>query len=513
MSNSIKGRKVVSLILISALTQAAGLALQVFVAHQFGASANLDAYLAGLAIPQYLILIFNTGINASLIPAYYEQPEVLREAFLRNLVWTVTLCSIPIAVAGAVGAPWLFRAIFSDLAPESVTVGIDICRYGFLILITSILINMLTAVHYIRDKFEYQALIPAIAQVFNLGLVFLIAPLGIYALLVSFVAAQSLQVVLLLPVMKVSGAVPGPVRLFDAAVLRFFQIITPMTASTVFIKSTGLWDRFLAGVAANGSTGTISRVDYAAKITAAVAALSISSLPTLIYPTLAAAAARKDHEGFIKVLNDCLFFSFFVTAPIVAVGYFVTIPAVTVLLQRGRFTMVDTLQVAAVLQVYLLSLVLRGMGGVTGNALYALKLTGWVSVLGSIETLLYVGCAYWFTVHFGAVGIPVAVIVQFFFSIVSALLLIRHRTGGGRLPMAGHLADYLKTSAAAAAAAVASFAWTKVSGQGFADIFGAALLGGTIYLGICHAGKVDLARKTVERLLHLGRKSRLLRVR
>jgi putative peptidoglycan lipid II flippase len=498
MAGSIRTRSVLSLIAINGATQLAGFGLQMVIARQFGASVNLDAYLAGLAIPQYLILIINTGINASLLPAYYERPEEQREGFLHSLFYSVVLCCVPITLLGFIAAPWLFRFFFSELPAPTVAIGIVICRYGFISVFTIVVTNFLGSVHFIRGKFEYQAMVPAIAQVANLLLVFLLSKLGIYALLISLLSAQVLQIALLLPVLRWRDLPEARPKLFTTDVTRFFWVIQPMILSTVFIKLTGVWDRYLAGVAAGEGVGAISHVDYALKITTAVAALSISALPTLIYPAISAAAAKRNHPEFLKWVNDGLFFSFFVTVPITCIGYFICNQVVRLFLERGHFLPTDTAEVATVLRLFLISVIARGLGGVTGNALYALRLTGWVATGGALESLLYVGYSYFLTRKLGVLAIPIAATISFVVSFLWAVPLIQWKTRNRTSHILSDYLEYIKVVGAALVTAVAAF-WIsrRFSGDAITIVITAGS-GLILYLALCWFAGVNLARRIVD---------------
>ncbi|CAK0741099.1 membrane hypothetical protein [Gammaproteobacteria bacterium] len=495
MISSIKGRSVVSLLAINLCNQLVGLALQVFIARQFGASVDMDAYLAGLAIPQYIILILNTGISASLLPAYYEKSHVERDAFLTNLTVTLAFLCLPIAIFGFFFAPLVFRLFFSELPAATIATGTVICRYGFFAVVTGVLINVLGSIHFIHRKFSYQAIVPTLGQVANLLLVFCLSRYGIYSLLMAFLGSQLLQVALLSSILPRLNTRPSFRLIISPTARSFLVVIMPMILSTVVIKSTGVWERYLAGMAANKSAGTISHVDYASKIITALAAISISALPTLIYPSISAAIARKDHGEFIKIVNDGLFFTFFITAPILSIGYFISLDVVQVLLQRGHFTADDSVEVAAVLQVYLFSIVFRGLGGITGNALYALKLVKWVSIVGVIETFCYLGYSYLLTKRFGVIGIPLGVTVSFIISVVWALVLIRQKTKTSEARILSNYTDYLKVIVISWLTAIVASLVRHYSVGGVEGVSATILAGGAVYIALSYCARIVMVRK------------------
>lgn len=507
MAGSFKGKSVVALLAINVLTQGASFGLQVLIAREFGASVNIDAYITGLALSQYVVLILNTGINASLLPAYYERPAEERDKFLADLTATIVLVGIGISVVGMLCSSWLFSVVFGDLPEETRVLGEKICLYSFPSVAGMLLVNILTSIHYIRERFSYQAIVPAIAQVVNLAVVFTFAALGVYSLLVAFMLSLGVQVLMLSPVLRTLTVQPRLVTPFGPAVRPFLLLIVPMLVSTPFIKATALWDRFLASMVAEGTSGIISHVDYASKIITGLAAVSISALPTVIFPSISAAIARKDQASFSKIVSDGLFFTFFLTAPVIGIGYFISIDLVRVLLERGRFTPADTIAVAAILKVYLFSIVLRGMGGVTGNALYALKLTNWVSIMGVLESLLYLGYSYLLAKQFGVIAIPISFILYFGGSIIWALILIRVKTGSRASPI--DLRPYAKVIAVTVGATMATWAGRKLFGGSIVGLASAVLAGGVSYLVLSHFARIELARMTLNSIAQLS--SRLLR--
>ncbi|HWB95690.1 MAG TPA: lipid II flippase MurJ [Bryobacteraceae bacterium] len=492
MASTVKAKSYLSLFVINLASQVVGFVFQTLTARFFGASTDLDGYLAGLAIPQYLILIINTGVSSSLLPAYYGKAQEKRDQFLGNLfMFLAFFCSVIVAV-GALFAPFLFHLFFHELPAATAAVGITVCRYGFISVLTAVLINFLSSVHYIHKKFAYQALVPAIGQAVTVALMAVLIGLGINSLLIAYLAAQVLQVLMLL---FHSVRVPrGKLSLRDPEVMAFLILTIPMMLSTCFTKSTGLVERYLAGMAAKGAAGTISHVDYASKIVAAIAGLTTNVLPILIYPDIAAAAADKDHGKFNRIVNEGLFLAFFIVVPIIAFGRVAGLDLIQIFFQRGRFTAYDSARVDVFFQIYLFSLVARAMGGVTSNAMYALKLVNWVAIIGPLEASLYIAYTYWLTRKMGATGIPLGFMIYFTLSLAWSAVLISCKTRTAGVAIMANYSDYLKVLGAGLVAFLVGHFVGAVFSWNLARILGAGLACAASYLLCCHLVHIVVVR-------------------
>jgi putative peptidoglycan lipid II flippase len=497
----IKAKTYLPMFAITLVGQIVTFAIQLIIARRFGASATLDGYLAGLAIPQFLLLIFNTGLSTTLLPGYYAKPAAERARFLGDLLVAVSFGGALLVAVGVASAPFVFRVTFSDLPAETTAIGIYVCRLGFLTVLTGVLINLLSSIYYTREQFVFAGLAPVLGQGVNLLLVWLLYGLGIHALIFSFLAAQVFQVTFLSRAAKGLDLGLGRRNPFsNPGVVALAVAALPILASTVFSKSTGLVDRYLGGMAAAGAAGVISHLDYAYKIAAAIAGLTTNVLPNLVYPAIAAAAAERDYTTFNRIVSEGVFFAAVLSTPIVAIGSFFTGELVQLLLQRGEFSAEDTAAVAALLQIYLVSLWPRGMGGVTGNALYALKAVRWVAILGSVEAVLYVFYSYWLTRRYGAIGVPIGFVTYFMLSLTWAAGLLRYKTRGAMRVLFTPLSDYYKLAAAGVVTAGVCCLVRLGFNPGWLRVLLGAAAGLGCYVAVCHWLRIELVTKSVARL-------------
>jgi putative peptidoglycan lipid II flippase len=113
-----------------------------------------------------------------------------------------------------------------------------------------------------------------------------------------------------------------------------------------------------------------------------------------------------------------------------AVGFFLSLPIVIMLFQRGQFLYSDATVVAEVLQIYLMAVIGMSMGSITSKVFYALKDTKTLAILGCVEAVVYVGYATYLTRLFGTHGLAISYAVYFNLSLLLQLFILKYKIGG-----------------------------------------------------------------------------------
>ncbi len=91
-----------------------GFAREVVTARYFGASSDLDAFLAALVVPTILFGVFNGALVSALVPIFSGYVSTSRPAEAARLACTLIL-SISILLAGAAVVAWFFAPYYVPL--------------------------------------------------------------------------------------------------------------------------------------------------------------------------------------------------------------------------------------------------------------------------------------------------------------------------------------------------------------------------------------------------------------
>jgi len=477
-------RKIVNATLLVTLFalvgQAVAFATQVVTASLFGAGADMDAFLAASAVPQYLIAVLLGSLGYVFVPVFIDYLATGREdeawelassmINLSLLVLTVLVAlgvMIPDVVLNLI-APGLSNATHHQAAHIAMIIWPSVLATG--------VVSLMIGIYQSQSRFGWSAAVPVIGAIVNLGLLITLAnSLGIIGLAIATTLGIVLQLGLLLPLALKRGRYRLTLNWRHPAVLQVLRLLIPLVLANIVGKITPLIDRYLASGMPEGS---ISHLGYAFRIFSVMALLFSTGITTVIFPRMAFNVAGSDLSGLRRTMSAGLRFMWLAIAPMIALGIALALPMVTTVFKRGRFSATDAVAVAGLLQVYLLALVSACLGNVTGRGFYVLKDTRTLAVFGSIESVAYVFYTIVLARVWGVVGIAIGYVVLFNGSLAWQALILRHKIGrtGGRMV----LSSFVRTGLAAVLGGIVTWRVTTV----FANIWIQLILGGTIGLGI-----------------------------
>jgi len=419
---------------ISALTlvgQLLGLATQITAAAIFGASIEMDAFLAAVSIPNYLVSIMLGSLSYVFLPFFVEHLSQDKKteayelaAFLLN---NCLLAMSIISILGILFAEKLLILSAPGLNPEARAIGTTVSLLTWPTLLAFGAFYVLIAVYQAEKKFIWQAVVPLIGGLSSLLLtVFLANRYGIVSLAIGSGVSIILQVLLLSSVFLTPWRFKFSLGWYNTSLIQVVKLTIPLILVAAITKSTPIIDRFLAS---DLDAGSISYLNYANKIVALLSALISTGGSTVIFPKLAKDAAEANLNMLRDTLHKGVRLIWLAVAPVVAVGFVLAAPFSSVLLQHGRFSSADVQSIVPLLAIYLFAAIGMCLGSVTAKGFYVLRDTKSLAVFGTLETLAYVIYIIPLTKKFGATGIAISGVLYFNLSIVWQVILLNRKLG------------------------------------------------------------------------------------
>ena len=476
-------RPALTVTFLTVVAQLVALASQVVLAHEFGARANMDAFLAANTLPQYIVTVLLGALAAVFVPVYIEYDGTGRHEEAWRIAGAVVTAAgsllVLLALGGILFAGPLVRMSTPGLSDESLALATLVARITWPSIAATGLVGLLTGIYHAKASFSWPAVVPAIGAAVNLVLILALAPRwGVSGVAAAAVIAIVAQAVLLL------RGLPGRERLrlsFEwrhPGVVQVARLLWPLVVSGLLIRYTPIVDRFLAS---NQPEGAITHLGYAFKL-ATLASLFLSTgIATVVFPRMALNRAAQDLGAMRDTISLGLRIMWLAVAPVVAVGIVLARPLITVVLERGAFLPDDTVAVSGLLAVYLLSVAGAGFGAITGRAFYALQNTRTVAVVGVIEAIAYAGYTTLLARRFGPMGIAFGFVLYYSLSIAWQLPVLRSRLGG----MGGTrlLLSFARTGAAAVAAAFVAAGLARLGGAPVVQLVTGSVAGSAVYAG------------------------------
>ncbi len=360
------------------VSRALGLVREMVIGAQFGASAELDAYLAAFRLPDLLFTLVAGGALASAFIPTFSERLALKDMdgawALASKVGNLLLLSlIALAVlAGVLARPLVAHIIAPGFPPEQQALTVELMRW---MLVSTVIFGVSGLIMGILNSFHH-FLLPALAPVFyNLSIIlaaWLLAPvMGIHALVVGVVVGASLHLLIQVPgLIRQKARWTPSLSLADPGVREVLRLMAPRVLGLAIVQINFIVNVFLASHLVEGS---ISAMNYAWLIMLLPQGIFAQSIATAAFPTFSHQAALGEQRAMQHTLGGLFSLLIFLTLPSAVILILLRQPIVALLLQRGAFDARDTQMTAYALGFFALGLVGHALVEVSARSFYALK--------------------------------------------------------------------------------------------------------------------------------------------
>jgi putative peptidoglycan lipid II flippase len=429
---------------------------QAEIARLFGTDWHTDAFAVALVLPTLIREVIANSFGTTFLPVYSDVmknrgPEKARELVDRILSW-IGLSGLLLSGAILVLARQLVIAAGPGLSDRAA----DLSRSMLLILVPTVLFSALSGV--LQGLFNYQrkfgvtALLRIAEIVASLAVVLLLpGVIGIYVLPVSVLAGcAAMFVVLIFGCARIRYRYRPILDPRDSDFARQLRMAWPIIAGTLLGLLAPVINRVLASFLQESS---VTALEYSDRILKIVLSVAFIPLMTLAETSFSALTAERDLDGFRKELRELLEWCTLGMAPVAVFLTVLAAPVVSVLFQRGSFTVENTLLVGWGLAFYAPWLAQFGFGSIVSRGFYAMKdtmtpvLVGvWCMVVNVLLSFILIG-------PLGIGGLALAITLSSTAKTVLLFMLLRHRAG--RLGGAAIASDQVRILVPAGVMAVA----------------------------------------------------------
>lgn len=353
-NNSVTAATVVVL-LMNLFSKMLGFVREMVVARVFGATMYTDAYLVAYTLPysaQQVIGWAIVSVTVPLLTKYIVEGKKSEANLVANDFLNGTaLLMLAVSILGVIFAPFLVKITAPSLSQATEILAIKMTRIMFPSVFFVCVGMALTGILNANRRFAAGAFAPAFSSIIIIAAVILAGNRwGIYGLavgtLVSFIGFLLIQLPSSLRTgyrydFRLSRHNPE-VR---AAIVSLVPIILGMSVNQIYY----ILNRVFASGLAEGS---ISSLNYAAKLAQFPTGVFVLAIAVAVYPSLTEYALKGDLQRFRAALEKGLGVVMLLAAP-AAVGLAVLrVPIVRLLFQGGAFTAADTVNTASALLYY-----------------------------------------------------------------------------------------------------------------------------------------------------------------
>ncbi len=439
------------------ISRVLGLIREVVIGAQFGAGAQLDAYLAAFRLPDLLFVLVAGGALASaFIPTFSERLAHKDDAGAWDLAAKVAnllvLALTAFAILAALFAqPLVEYVIAPGFSSEQQELTVGLMRW---MLVSTIIFGLSGLVMGILNSFQH-FLLPALAPVFyNLAIILaalLLAPvMGVQALVVGVVVGSLLHLLIQVPgLIHYHGRWSPSVSIEDPGVREVLRLMGPRVLGLAVVQINFMVNVFLAS---NLVEGSISALNYAWLIMLLPQGIFAQAIATVAFPTFSTQAALGQRKAMQETLGGILALLLFLTIPASVLLYLLRFPVISLLLERGAFDARATEMTAYALAFFAIGLVGHAVVEITARGFYALKDTLTPVSIGIGAMVVNVGLSLLLIRPMAHGGLALANSVATLAEMVILLWLLRGKLGGWKESKVGR--SLIRTLAASAIMAV-----------------------------------------------------------
>ncbi len=343
-------------------------------AHTFGAGVELDLYYAAFRVPDLLFVLFASVLSIYIllpfVNRYAETDSPTAGVSVLSQVFTLFLVLYTVMAAVlALAAPWYAPLLFPGF------VG----HYGVLVALLQILLlqplllgisNLCGVVTQMNHRFILYALSPLFYNVgIIIGIVLLYPLMGLSGLAWGVVLGALGHLCIQLPFVVRSEYSFSVTRQIDWALIRQVLFVSVPRALTLSVNQIVLL--VLVSMASLMASGSVSVFQFAYNLQSVPLAIVGMSYSVAAFPTLSHLYVKNKRREFNRQLLTALRHIVFWSLPIIGLVVVLRAQIVRVLLGSGEFDWADTRLTAAILAIFVVSLVAQAILLLLIRAFYA----------------------------------------------------------------------------------------------------------------------------------------------
>jgi putative peptidoglycan lipid II flippase len=430
--------------LISVATMASrvlGVAREMVLAAFFGASVEMDAFNVAFRVPNLLRDLFAEGaMTAAFIPRFTRTlTEQGREAAWRlgNLVINaLLLVTGTLVVLGIVFAYPITHAIapgFAEIPGKlELTTTLTRLMLPFLttVAVAVAMMGMLNSLH----RFFIPALSPAMFNVATIACAVVLVPVmprvglpPIAAIAIGTLLGGIGQVALQWPVLRKEGFRYKPVLDFkDPALREVLRLMGPGTLGLAAVQINVFVNTYLA----TGQPRAVSWLTYAFRLMYLPIGLFGVSIATAALPEIARRANDGDAAGMRRTISGALRMMLMLNVPATIGLIALAHPIVALLLERGKFTPLDTGATAIALMFYAPGLLGYSAVKIASPSFYSLRDSRTPVTVSIVSVLVNLSVNLMLVRVMQYKGLALGTSLAAIFNAGTLLWLLRNRLGG-----------------------------------------------------------------------------------
>jgi putative peptidoglycan lipid II flippase len=416
----VKATLVVSILVI--VCKLLGFAREAIIAAYYGANGNTDAFFFAQGMPASIFPSICNSISTAFTALYVNykiksEKEGIRYA--STMLFVTSAIGIVLSLIGVGAARWIVPVFAPGFSGDQLTLAIHLTKLVMGAFFLTMLQYMLSAILN-SNKIFFASQVANIVN--NLVIIIITVWVGksenMDILTLSVIFGLLINVFILIICSRRYISLHGIRINAKAETIELIKLSAPIILGNSVVQINTIVDKALGSLLEEGS---LSALTYAGTLNALVTGVFITSLSTVLYPSLAEYAANKDEVGFAEsTIKSAGLLSILLTfISFICVADSRTI--VGVIFERGSFDTYAAEVTATVLSVYAFLYVFAGIREVLTRSFFAVKDTKTPMINSAIGVGFNILFSIIFVKLIGIKGIALGTVLSNI--IISALLM------------------------------------------------------------------------------------------
>ena len=351
--------------LMTTISRILGLVRDIVFASYFGAGGMMDAFVVAFKIPNFLRRLFAEGaFSQAFVPVLSEKRSTGEQSEVRQLTDAVagTLGGVLLLVTtiGVIAAPLFIMLFAPGFVGETdrfeLASGMLRITFPYLLLIS--LTAFAGGILNTYGRFAIPAFTPVFLNLSLIGAAIWLSPLmdvPVTALAWGVLIGGVVQLLFQIQPLRKLGMLPRPRFCWgDSGVRKILKLMLPTLFGASVAQINLLLDLVIASLITAGSMSWLYYSDRLMEFPLGVFGIALS---TVILPKLSGQFAVRDHDSFNQTLDWALRLVLLIAVPASAGLFILAEPMLSLLFQRGEFTLFDVEMASISLMAYAVGLV------------------------------------------------------------------------------------------------------------------------------------------------------------
>jgi putative peptidoglycan lipid II flippase len=420
------------IMIITIISKFFGFARDIFLSFFFGATNISDAYIISLTIPMTLFTFLGAAISTSYIPLYSDisNRDNIEKAdkFTANLTNLLMIICTLMIVTGIIFTEEIVKIFAAGFQGETLSLAILFTRISLFGIYFSVLTAVFKSYLQIKNNYIIPALIGLPYNIISIIAMALASNYDLAFLSLGTVIAIGSQLLLLLPfVMKNGYKHKFNFDFRNKNINRLVQLSIPIMFGISINEINVLVDKTIAS---SISVGGISALSYANRLNWFIQGIIVTSIATVIYPTISRMAVNKDIVNLKKVLQKSMVSVVILIIPATIGAIIFSEPIIKLLFGRGAFDDKAIKMTSQALIFYSVGMLGFGFREVLSRVFYAFQDTRTPMVNASFGMVLNIILNIVLSKYLGIGGLALATSLAAIVTTILMILSLRKKIQG-----------------------------------------------------------------------------------